>query len=49
MYKYHCLNPISEIGLSQLDENYVVTGDVDDADAIRCAALRCMIWSLARI
>ena len=34
MYKYHCLNPISEIGLSQLDENYVVTGDVDDADAI---------------
>ena len=34
MYKYHCLNPISEIGLSQLDENYVVTGDVDEADAI---------------
>ena len=34
MYKYHCLNPISEVGLSQLDENYVVTGDVDEADAI---------------
>ena len=34
MYKYHCLNPISEVGLGQLDENYVVTGDVEEADAI---------------
>ena len=34
MYKYHCLNPISEAGLSQLDENYAVTGNVDEADAI---------------
>ena len=34
MYKYHCLNPISEVGLDQLDENYVVTGDVEEADAI---------------
>ena len=23
MYKYHCLNPISAVGLDQLDENYV--------------------------
>ena len=34
MYKYHCLNPISEAGLSQLDDNYVVTGNADEADAI---------------
>ena len=34
MYKYHCLNPISEVGLGQLDENYVVTGNAEEADAI---------------
>lgn len=34
MYKYHCLNPISEAGLGQLDENYVITGNADEADAI---------------
>lgn len=34
MYKYHCLNPISPAGLDQLDENYVKTEDVTDADAI---------------
>ncbi|HJA11710.1 MAG TPA: phosphoglycerate dehydrogenase [Candidatus Mediterraneibacter merdipullorum] len=34
MYKYHCLNPISEAGLERLDENYVVTGNTDEADAI---------------
>ena len=34
MYKYHCLNPISEVGLDQLDENYVVTGNAEEADAI---------------
>lgn len=34
MYKYHCLNPISEVGLDQLDENYVVTGNAEEVDAI---------------
>lgn len=34
MYKYHCLNPISGVGLDQLDENYVVTGNAEEADAI---------------
>ena len=34
MYKYHCLNPISEVGLGQLDENYVAVGNADEADAI---------------
>ena len=34
MYKYHCLNPISHVGLEQLDENYVNTEKADDADVI---------------
>ena len=34
MYKYHCLNPISNVGLEELDENYVVTENPDEADAI---------------
>ena len=23
MFKYHCLNPISAVGMNKLDENYV--------------------------
>ena len=34
MFKYHCLNPISHVGLEQLDENYVKTDDAKAADAI---------------
>ena len=34
MFQYHCLNPISEVGLGELDENYVVTENPDEADAI---------------
>ena len=34
MYKYHCLNPISQVGLDQLDENYVITDQANDADVI---------------
>ncbi|HJD01338.1 MAG TPA: phosphoglycerate dehydrogenase [Candidatus Mediterraneibacter excrementavium] len=34
MYKYHCLNPISNVGLGELDEKYVVTENPDEADAI---------------
>ena len=34
MYKNHCLNPISHVGLDQLDENYVNTDTAEDADAI---------------
>lgn len=34
MYKYHCLNPISAVGLDQLDENYVNVGTAKGADAI---------------
>lgn len=34
MYKYHCLNPISAVGLDQLDENYVNVENAKGADAI---------------
>ena len=34
MYKYHCLNPISAVGLEQLDENYVNVETAKGADAI---------------
>lgn len=34
MYKYHCLNPISAVGLDQLDENYVNVETAKGVDAI---------------
>lgn len=34
MYKYHCLNQISAVGLDQLDENYVNVETAKGADAI---------------
>ena len=34
MFKYHCLNPISAVGLDQLDENYVNVETAKGADAI---------------
>ena len=41
MYKYHCLNPIANIGLSQFDSQYEATDVMADADAIlvRSAAM----------
>lgn len=34
MFKYHCLNPISQVGLEKFDENYAKTDDVNDAEGI---------------
>ena len=34
MYKYHCLNPISSVGLDQLNDKYAAVNEVNDADAI---------------
>ena len=34
MYKYHCLHPISEVGLERLTEAYVPVSDAKTADAI---------------
>ncbi len=34
MYRYHCLNPISETGLKQLPEDYKRVDSVEEADAI---------------
>lgn len=34
MYKYHCLNPISQVGLEQLTEEYTPVNEAKEADAI---------------
>ncbi len=34
MYKYHCLNAISEIGLSRFSEKYMADGNIQEADAV---------------
>jgi len=34
MYKLHCLNPISQIGLNNLTDNYAITEDINDAQGI---------------
>ena len=34
MYKYHCLNPIAEVGLERLTEEYVPASAPEKADAI---------------
>ena len=41
MYKYHCLNPIADIGLNQFKDEYAAVSHIDDADAVlvRSAAM----------
>ncbi|MCR5824645.1 MAG: phosphoglycerate dehydrogenase [Lachnospiraceae bacterium] len=34
MYKYNCLNKISKVGTQNFGENYAVTEDINEADAI---------------
>lgn len=34
MYKYHCLNPISEAGLTRFTDDYVPASDMKGADAV---------------
>lgn len=34
MYKYHCLNPIAEIGLERFTEEYTAVDQAENADAI---------------
>lgn len=44
MYKYHCLNQISPVGMGEFTDNYVPVSSADDADAllVRSAALHDM-------
>lgn len=41
MYKYHCLNPIADVGLNQFKDEYAAVSHMDDADAVlvRSAAM----------
>ena len=34
MYHYYCLNPISEVGIDAMTENYVPVSDPKKADAL---------------
>ncbi len=34
MYKYHCLNPISPVGMEEFTDSYAPVSSVNDADAI---------------
>ncbi|SHJ75951.1 phosphoglycerate dehydrogenase [Hespellia stercorisuis] len=47
MYKYHCLNPIAEVGLDRFTTDYAQTAKVEEADAIlvRSAAMHDMEFS----
>lgn len=47
MYKYYCLNPISDVGLEKLTEDYVKTGALEKADAVlvRSAAMHDMVFN----
>ena len=44
MFKYHCLNPIAEVGLEKFTEQYLKTDQVQEADGIlvRSAAMHDM-------
>ncbi|MDD6811126.1 MAG: phosphoglycerate dehydrogenase [Lachnospiraceae bacterium] len=44
MFKYHCLNPIAEVGLEKFSDQYTKTEDVNEADGIlvRSAAMHDM-------
>ncbi len=44
MFKYHCLNPIADVGLEKFTKEYEKTGDVNEADGIlvRSAAMHDM-------
>ena len=50
MYKYHCLNPISQVGLDQLTEEYTPVNEAKEADAIlvRSAVMHEMEFSIDR-
>ena len=34
MFKYHCLNPISQVGLDRFDKKYEKTEGIEEADAV---------------
>ena len=44
MFKYHCLNPISQIGIEKFSTEYIQTDHIDEADGIlvRSAAMHDM-------
>ena len=48
MYKFHCLNPIAEVGLNQFTGEYEAEGKLEGVDAVLVRALRRMSWNLIK-
>ena len=46
MYKYHCLNPIADVGLNQFKDEYAAVSHMEDADAVlvRSAAMHDLVF-----
>lgn len=50
MYKYHNLNPISQVGLDEFTKDYAPVSTPETADAILVrSAKQCTRWNLHRI
>ena len=47
MFNYTCLNPIAQVGLDELSDQYQKVEDINDADAVlvRSAAMHDMEFS----
>ena len=48
MYRYHCLNPISEVGLETFTKEYVPVSEPEKADAILVRSTNMKRWSLPK-
>ena len=40
MFKYHCLNPIAQVGLNKFSDQYEKTEKIEEADEIGRASCR---------
>lgn len=49
MYQYHCLNPISKVGLTRFSSEYVKTDDISQARVYWFEAHPCMKWSFPNL
>ena len=48
MFKYHCLNPIAEVGISRFNENYAETSNIEEANAILVRSAKMHDMELSR-
>ena len=46
MYKYHCLNPISQVGLDQLTEEYTPVNEAKEAEDVYKRQCLCTVFGI---